>query len=132
MKPTPNPSAMNREYFEGCNQGELRVRRCLKCEARFRFSHSLCPGCWSPDLGWEVSSGRGRVSHYSVVYQAPSPAFAGDVPYVIALIELNHGVRMMSNIVNCDPEAVHVGLEVDVVFEDREGIRLPMFEPAKS
>ena len=129
-KPVPQINDINRPYFEGSAVGELRVRRCLKCDTRFRFAHAWCPSCWSDELGWERVSGKGRVSHFSVVYQAPSAAFAKDAPYVLALIELEGGVRMMSNVVDCDPETVHVGMAVTVTFVQRGEISLPMFRPA--
>jgi uncharacterized OB-fold protein len=128
-KPVPTLSDMNRLFFEGCSQGELRVRYCPKCETRFRFAHLWCPNCWSQDIEYRVASGRGKVTNFSVVHQAPYPAFADAVPYVLALIELEEGVRMMSNIVACPPEAVSIGLPVRVVFEQRGAVSLPMFVP---
>ena len=126
-RPVPQINDINRLYFEGTAAGELRVRHCRRCDTRFRFAHAWCPHCWSDDLGWERVSGQGRVTHVSVVYQAPSAAFVKDVPYVLALIELECGVRMMSNIVDCDPETVHIGMAVTVTFERRGEISLPMF-----
>ena len=128
-KPVPEIGTLNREYFEGCALGELRLRRCLACGAKFRFAHEWCPVCWSAELGWEKASGRGRVSHFSIVHQAPSPAFEGDLPYVIALIELEEGVRMMSNITGCAPQDVHIGMAVEVRFEIRGAVAIPVFEP---
>ena len=127
-KPAPRVTELNRLYFEGCALGELRLRRCSRCRARFRFAHSFCPKCWSLELDWLTASGRGRVSHFSVVYQPPSAAF--EVPYVLALIELEEGVRMMSN-VQCDPSEIKIGLAVRVTFERRGDIALPMFVPTR-
>lgn len=129
-KPAPDITDLNRDYFEGTAQGELRVRHCSACDARFRFAHTHCPSCWSTKLGWERASGEGRVSHFSVVHQAPSPAFAEGAPYVLALVELDEGVRMMSNIIGCDPARVHVGMPVVLTFEKRGTVSLPMFRPA--
>jgi uncharacterized OB-fold protein len=127
-KPVPDVTERNRIYFEGCAKGELRLRRCLKCAARFRFAFDWCPQCWSLDLAWEKACGLGKVSHYSVVHVAPSDAF--ETPYVLALIELDEGVRMMSN-VQCDPDEVRIGLPVKVTFEKRGEVSLPMFVPAE-
>ena len=129
-KPVPQVNDINRPYFEGTAAGELRVRRCGKCGTLCRCAHAWCPNCWSDDLGWQVASGTGRVSHFSVVHQAPSPAFAADTPYVLALVELEEGVRIMSNVVECDPASVHVGMPVTVTFEQRGDVSLPMFRPA--
>jgi len=131
-KPSPEITSLNREYFEGCALGELRVRRCLACEARFRFAHEWCPVCWSGELGWVKASGRGKVSHFSIVHQAPSPAFEPDAPYVIALVELDEGVRMMSTIKGCAPHEVAIGMRVEAGFEARNGADIPIFHPAGS
>lgn len=128
-KPVPLISDKNREYFEGTKLGELRIRLCSKCDARFRFAHEWCPSCWSQELSWERASGHAKVGNFSVVHQAPTAAFAADGPYVLALVDLEEGVRMMTNIVGCDPESVHVGMDVTVTFEERGDVRLPVFTP---
>jgi uncharacterized OB-fold protein len=128
-KPVPVVTEINRLYFEGCAQGELRVRCCLRCAARFRFAHAWCPRCWSQELDFVVASGRGKVTNFCVVHQAPYPAFEESVPYVLALVELEEGVRMMSNVIDCPPERVSIGLEVRVKFEPRGAVSLPMFVP---
>lgn len=128
-KPVPNITDVNRLYFEGCAQGELRVRACPRCQARFRFAYSWCPACWSQELSFVKASGRGKVTNFCVVHQAPYPAFEDVVPYVLALIELEEGVRMMSNVIGCPPEDVSIGLPVKVTFEQRGSVSLPMFVP---
>lgn len=130
-KPIPKITELNRLYFEGTAAGELRIRTCESCGHRFRFAYRWCPACWSLDLGWEKASGRGRVSHFSVVHQAPYPAWDGDTPYVLALVELEEGVRMMTNIVGCDPTTVAIGMAVTVDYERRGEVALPIFRPLK-
>ena len=131
-KPVPEISEINREYFDGCVAGELRIRTCNACAARFRFAHAWCPQCWSSQLGWQRASGHARVSHFTVVHMAPVPAFQAESPYVLAMVELDEGVRMMTNIVDCDPEIVRVGMEVRVRFEPRGETRVPVFVPLLS
>ena len=128
-KPIPEITDYNREYFEGCAAGELRIRTCSACNARFRFAHAWCPECWSADLGWETASGKAQVTHFTVVHQAPSAAFQAEAPYVLALVDLAEGVRMMTNVTGCDPQTVHVGMPVMVAFEQRGGVALPVFRP---
>jgi uncharacterized OB-fold protein len=128
-KPVPVVSEMNRLYFEGCAKGELRVRHCTRCGAHFRFAHLWCPYCWSGELDFAIASGRGKVTNFCVVHQAPYPAFQDAVPYVLALIELEEGVRMLSNVIDCAPEAVSIGLPVRVTFQQRGSVSLPMFVP---
>ena len=127
--PVPDIDDVNRLYFEGTAAGELRIRHCRSCGNLFRFAHAWCPSCWSQDLDFKVASGRGRVETFTVVHQAPYPSFEDRIPYVIALIELEEGVRMMSNIVGCDPEEVEIGLPVSVTYEERGPVMIPMFAP---
>jgi uncharacterized OB-fold protein len=78
------------------------------------------------ELDWVKASGLGKVTHYSIVYQPPSAAF--ETPYVLALVELDERVRMMTN-VKCDPAEMRIGLPVRVTFEQRGEVSLPMFVP---
>ena len=127
MKPAPLVTDMNRDYFDGCAQGELRVRKCERCGTKFRFAYYLCPNCWSDQLGWEAVSGRGAVSHVTVIHQAPYAAFEEGAPYALVLVDLEEGVRMMSNVVECPVEEVRIGAPVRVKFERRGDVHLPLF-----
>jgi uncharacterized OB-fold protein len=128
--PMPQVSPVNQLFWEGTALGELRVRCCNACGARFRFVSEWCPSCWSTDLGWQRASGRGKVAAMSVVHMAPYESVAGRVPYVLALVELEEGPTMMSNVVDCAPDTVAVGMAVQVCFEPRGELRLPQFKPA--
>ena len=90
----------------------------------------MCPKCWSDDLGWTVSAGKGRIVARVVVHTAPYESVAARVPYVVALVELAEGVTMMSNIVECDPESVKVGMPVSLTWEKRGDFMLPQFRLA--
>jgi hypothetical protein len=129
-KPQPEITPLNAPFWEGTAKGELRIRKCGKCGACFRFTHAWCPECWAADPGWEVASGRGRLATFSIVHLAPYAAFEDVAPYVLALVDLEEGVRMMSNIIECDPRQVSIGMELELIFEDRGGIALPQFRPA--
>lgn len=129
-KLVPTVNETNRLYWEGTAQGELRLRQCKACGAKFRFSHGWCPECGSDDLGYVVSAGKGVVTNFSVIHVPPYEAYASEVPYALALVDLEEGVRMMANIVECDPLTVAVGMQVTVTYEDRGGIKLPQFRPA--
>ena len=119
-KPVPDVTDMNRVYWEGTAQGELRLLACNACGGVARFAQLWCPHCWSADLGHKVASGRGTVTNFTVVDYAPYPAFDDAVPYVLALIALEEGVTMMSNVVGIAPAEVRIGLPVRV---RREGAR---------
>lgn len=127
--PVPDVDSVNRLYFEGTAAGELRIRTCKSCGHLFRFAHAWCPECWSQDLDFKVASGRGRIETFTVVHQAPYESFEDRIPYVIALVELDEGVRMMSNVVDCDPGHVRIGQPVTVTYEDRGPLKIPMFRP---
>lgn len=89
----------------------------------------LCPECWSDRLEWVDSAGRGSVHSFTVVHRAPLPAFAAHTPYVVALIELDEGPRMVANVLGDDALGVAIGDRVEVVFEDRgDGAMLPQFK----
>lgn len=88
----------------------------------------LCPKCWSTDLDWVEASGKGVVHSFSIIRRAPSAAFADRVPYVVALIDLDEGPRMMANVVREGALDTRIGDRVRVVFEDRgEGSKIPQF-----
>lgn len=127
--PMPEVTPVNQLYWDGTAAGELRIRHCPSCGTRFRFTTDWCPGCWSTELGWEVTSGRGTVRSLTVVHMAPYESVAARVPYVLALVQLDEGPTMMSNIVDCPVDAVHIGMPVRVTFETRGDLQIPQFTP---
>ncbi|MCC7060669.1 MAG: OB-fold domain-containing protein [Burkholderiaceae bacterium] len=105
----------------------LRAMRCRACGHVFLPAGPVCPRCWSGDLGTQDLSGLGEVATFTVYRQQYHPDFPP--PYVIALIALREGARMISNVVGCAPEQVRVGLQVRVRHAERAGRTLPVFEP---
>ena len=103
-RPLPTPTAETKPFWDGCNLGELRYQACKVCGHVQYLPRRLCVTCHSEEIEWRVSGRRGAVYSHTTVYRAPTPAFRADVPYVIALIQLDEGFRMMLNIVNCKPE----------------------------
>ena len=132
-KPLPQFTPGSEPYWDACNRHELRLQRCSECAA-FRFYPSpMChePDCMGLDYDWAEVSGRGEVHTFTVVHRPVSEAWADDAPYVIAMIQLDEGPVMMSNVVDCSPDDVRIGLPVEVVFRDlAEGVTLPYFRPA--
>lgn len=128
MLPSPPVNADARPYFDGAAEGRLMLQRCPACgHVRFLPAY-LCPACWSDQVEWFAASGRGRVATFSVVHRAPTPDFADLVPYVVALIDLEEGPRMMSNILGDDALDVAIDDPVAVCFEEREGgVMMPQF-----
>lgn len=129
-KPIPEANADTRPFWDACNRGELQVQQCRACGHRQFYPRGLCQRCKSEDLAWQPAEPRGHVYSFTIVHRAPTLAFRADVPYVIALVDLEAGVRMMMNVVNCDPESVAIGMPVNIVFEQRGEQAVPQAEPA--
>lgn len=125
--PLPELNPATRGFWEGCQQQTLNVYACAGCGHLFLPGAPNCPRCWSADIGLKPVSGRGEVFSFVVYRRTYHPAIAA--PYVVALIQLDEGPRLISNIVGCSPEAVGIGLAVEVCFEPQDGFMLPRFKP---
>lgn len=130
-KPTPIPNADTRTFWEACNRKVLLFQQCNACGYHQFYPRSLCKQCASQDLEWVEAAPQGRVFSFTVQYRAPTPVFREDIPYIIALIDLRDGIRMMMNVMNCAPEDVYIGMPVQIVFEERgeDGQKIPQAEP---
>ncbi len=126
----PVPTQETAPFWEGCKAGELRLQRCADC-GRYQFPpQSFCRSCAGGRLAWSATSGCGKVLSYTIVYWSPNPAYAADAPYSLALIQLNEGPRMLTNVTGCPPRQLQIGMEVKVVFEQcGPAIMLPKFQP---
>jgi len=131
--PLPKPDKDSEAYWEAARRHELILQQCADC-SRFRFyPRSLCPYCMSEEFQWHKASGRGHIYSFTVIHRPPFPAFRDQVPYVLALIDLEEGVRMMSNIVECEPGSVEIGMPVEVTFVNlTQQVTLPKFKPAEN
>ncbi|MGZ8268377.1 MAG: Zn-ribbon domain-containing OB-fold protein [Burkholderiales bacterium] len=127
-KPLPTLTEENRPFWEGAREGRLVMQKCGACgHIRYPISH-VCPDCLSYEFEWTPLSGRGEVFSYVVFYQLYNKAFADDIPYNVAQIQLDEGPRMMSNIVGADNDAVKVGDKVEAAFEKAtDEITIPKF-----
>jgi uncharacterized OB-fold protein len=129
-KPLPRVNETTRPYWDGARAGRLLLQRCRACTSFVHYPRAWCPRCWKTDLEWVESQGKGRVVTFTIVHQAPLESYAGDVPYVLAVVRLDEGPQMMTNIVGMEPARVRVDLPVAVVFEERAGgLRVPQFRP---
>lgn len=127
----PRTSPLGEPFWEGCRNGELRLQHCLDCGHVQLPPRPHCTSCRSARLAWRAASGRGRVESFTWVHIPLTEAWAEDVPYAVALIRLEEGPLMMSNLRHCSDSQLTVGLEVTVTFEARdETIHLPQFRPA--
>jgi uncharacterized OB-fold protein len=125
----PSYSELAAPYWEAAAQGRLVVQHCDDCDHAIFPPRPLCPACWSANVRWRDASGRARIESFSVVHRAPNETFAPEVPYVVALVLLDEGTRMMTNIVGVEPDAVAIDMRVRAVFTQYDGFVLPQFEP---
>ena len=129
-KPLPRIDEESKGFWEACQRHELYLQRCGDCGAFRYYPRALCPSCLSDRIEWVRSSGQGTIYTFTVVYQNLAPGFRDELPYVLAYVELEEGVRMLTNIVGCPPEAVRIGMPVEVIFEDvTPAVTLPKFKP---
>jgi uncharacterized OB-fold protein len=120
----------NVAYWESTKRHAMEIQKCSSCgEWRF-YPSPVCPNCSSTEHEWREIGGYGTVYTYSVVYRPPSAAFADDVPYAYAIVELDEGPMFPTSIVGVDPEQVHIGMRVKILYDDvTPEITLPRFEP---
>ena len=131
-RPLPRPTPETQHFWDGTKRGELRLQRCGECDHIYFPPRPFCPACSSRAVEVFKASGRGRLLSYVINYR-PHPAWQG--PYAIAIVELDEGPRMMSNIVGCaqTPEVLQLDMPLTVKFEQcSEEIFLPLFMPTGS
>lgn len=129
IKPLPKPSPTSRPFWEAARKHELKLQRCGKCRGYIYYPRDRCPHCFSDQLTWEKVSGRGTLYSYTTVYRASTRSFA-DAPYVLAIVELEEGPRMTTNVV-APPDKLKVGMPVAVFFDDvTPANTLVKFKPA--
>lgn len=130
-KPLPTLTDENRPFWDACRAQRLDMQQCDDCgHVRFPINH-VCPRCLSDRYHWQTLSGRGTVFSYIVFHQVYNKAFAEDVPYNVALVQLDEGPRMYSNVVGVPNDAVKVGDRLEVVFDPvTPDITLPKFRLA--
>jgi hypothetical protein len=121
----------SRAYWEGAGRGELVLQRCRTCQVVQHRPRGFCVSCLSDEIEHFVASGRGEVYTYSIVRQNQMPRFRDALPYVVAYVQLEEGPQLLTNIVDCDPDTVSIGMSVRVDFVSTEnGLGVPSFVPA--
>lgn len=128
-RPLPVPTPETQPYWDGAKAGELRLQRCDACAHAYFPPRPFCPKCAHRKVSWFTASGKGMLYSY-VIHERPAPGFTP--PYSIAVVQLDEGPRLMSNIVGCPqtPEALKLDMRLEVVFTPvSEKITLPQFKP---
>lgn len=130
-RPLAPRDAFHAPHFAAGREGRLLVQQCPTCGHRQFYPRALCVECGgTPE--WLEASGRGEVHTYTVIHQMQVPPFKDDVPYIVAMIDLEEGVRLMGNVLDCPPTDVHVGMPVEVVFVAvDEDAAFPQWRPVR-
>jgi uncharacterized protein len=129
-KPLPILHKETQPFWDAAKKHEVLLPRCRECAKFFFYPRSTCPYCLSDQIDWVAASGKGTIYSFTVSYRPGHPAFISDVPYNIAVVELEEGVRMMTNILRCKNEELKIGMSVEAVFEDiNQQVTLIKFKP---
>ena len=132
MLPAPAPNVLPevKPFWDATAEGRLVLPQCVECQTLVWYPRPFCPACGSLKVSWIAASGRGTVYSYTVIRQNFSRSFRHLIPYVVALVDLEEGPRLMTNIVGCEPADVSVGMPVQVRFERvSDDASLPVFTP---
>lgn len=129
-RPRPETRNAGAAYWRAAANETLVLPTCRQCARGFWHPRPRCPHCGSDRVEWVRSTGKGIVHTFTVVRQSPDPFFKSKIPYVVAMVELDEGPMIMSNIANCEVDAVKIGMRVSVTFERAsDDIAVPLFAP---
>lgn len=132
-KPLPVVQPWSEPFWKAAKQHKLVIQECRDCNHKIFYPRKYCPDCWSQDLVWAEASGKAKLYSFTIMKDMVEAKFMKDLPYVLALVDLEEGIRMMTRIVGCEPEQVKMDMDVEVVFEDiTEEFSLPYFRPSGS
>ena len=130
MRILPAATSLSQPYWDGARDGKVLFQECGRCRTRWHPPMPLCPECHSTDIEWRAAAGGGTISTYTVVHHPTHPAFQDQVPYVVAVVELDEGPRIVTNVKHCRVEDVHGGMRVSMFFEAvTDSVSLPQAEP---
>lgn len=130
-RPLPRPTALSQPFWDACREERLLVQRCTKCGSHIFIPQPLCTECQRRELSWVESSGRGTLYSWTEIHRPQQPAFT-DIPYTAAIVELEEGWFMLSNLIECSPDDRRIGMPLEVSFQRMsDEITLPMFRPAR-
>lgn len=128
----PEANVDTQPFWDACARHELRLQQCSSC-GTFRHPPSpICPACLSDRQNWVRATGNGTVYTFVVVHQALGKGWEDLVPYVVAVIDLDEGVKMLTNVVHVAPADVAIGMPVEVVFKPAGNMTMPFFQPRRS
>ena len=129
-KPVPVPTPQTQPFWDALAEGRVELQHCGSCEQYIYYPRTHCPGCLTRDLEWRELSGNGVVHTYTVARRPTAPPWSEDVPQLIAVVELDEGPRLTTELVNVEPDAIEVGMRVQPVFQAVGEATLLLYEPA--
>jgi uncharacterized OB-fold protein len=127
----PTPDFETQPFWDGCKEGRFLIRHCNACGADHYYPRPFCPTCWSDNVAWKEASGRATLYTFSVVHQNDLPPFNERVPYVAAVVELEEGPKVMTNIEGVEHDALRIGMALTVDYKAiSDEITIPVFVAA--
>jgi uncharacterized protein len=127
----PVPDDETQPFWDAAREGKLLIKRCADCGRAHFYPRPFCPFCWSAAVSWEAASGQAALYTWSVVHHNDLPPFSERIPYVAAVVDLAEGPRMMTNVVDCDPDRLEVGMRLHVAYRElADDVTVPVFAPA--
>jgi uncharacterized OB-fold protein len=126
----PTPDLETQPYWDAAREGKLLIKRCAACGRAHFYPRPFCPHCWSDDVEWEQASGKATLYTFTIVRRNDLPPFPERVPYVAAVVDLDEGPRMMTNVEGCDADEVEIGMALTVAFRDEGDFSIPVFRKA--
>ena len=130
QKPVPIVNPWVKPFWDAARKEKLIIQKCQDCNNHIFYPRIACPHCFSDKVEWVEASGKGTVYSYTVVTNNAPSAFIADMPFVIAIVKLEEGVQMLSNIIKCNPDDVVCDMPVEVTFEKLYNeFTLPKFRP---
>lgn len=132
-KPVPQADGSTQPYWDSLKAHKLRIQKCNDTGKYFFYPRGMSPFTLSDNVSWEPVSGKGVVHAFTIIHQNRAAGFVDELPYVVAMVELDEGARMMTNIIDVDPDPEHIkiGMPVELVYDDiTDEVTLPKFRPA--
>jgi uncharacterized protein len=131
QKPIPIPDERSKPFFDGAKRHQLMIQQCSSCGTVMWPVKSRCDNCLSAKVTWVQSCGKGTLYSFALMHQVYHPGFSSEVPYNIVEVDLEEGLRILSNVVGCSNNELHIGMSLEVTFEDvTDEVTLPKFKPA--
>ncbi len=132
QRPLPEIQPFSKPFWDGASAHKLLIQHCCDCDSLIFYPRRECPECWSTNLDWKQSSGKATLYSYSITYEGVEEIFADDLPIILAWVDLEEGIRMTTNIIDCEPDDVYIGMELEVAFRPlTDEVTLPFFRPAR-